>query len=58
MFSGVYLNQPVCPSVRVSVCVQDTTFCQSAGGAIKSHSVTVLVCAWFTHFDPNLHDAN
>ena len=47
MFSGVYWNQPVCPSVcasvRVSVCVQNTTFCQSAGGGTKSHSVTVLV---------------
>ena len=46
MFSGVYWNQPVCPSVCpsvrvlfcVSVCVQNTTFCQSAGGGIKSFS--------------------
>ena len=39
MFSGMYWNQPVCPSVypsvRVSVCVQDTTFCQSTGGGIN-----------------------
>ena len=47
MFSGVYWNQPVCPSVyvsaRVSVCVQNTTFCQSAGRGIKSHLVTALI---------------
>ena len=30
-------------SVFVSVCVVDTTFCQRAGGDIKSHSVTALV---------------
>ena len=30
MFSGVYWNQPVCPSVSVSVCVLNTCFCQSA----------------------------
>ena len=29
--------------VRVSVCVQNTTFCQSAGGDIKPPSVTALV---------------
>ena len=47
MFLGVYWNQPVCPSVRpcvcVSVCVQNTRFCQSAGGGIKSHLVTALI---------------
>ena len=32
-------------SVRLSLClsVQNTTFCQSAGGGIKSHSETALV---------------
>ena len=43
MFSGVYWNQTVCPSIRVSVCVQNTSFCQSAGGGIKSHLVTSLL---------------
>ena len=33
----------VCLSVHVSVCVQNTRFCQSAGGGIKSHLVTALV---------------
>ena len=36
MFSGVYRNQP-------SVCVQNTSFCQRAGGGVKSHLVTALV---------------
>ena len=31
MFSGVYWNHPVCPSVHVSVCVQNISFFQSAG---------------------------
>ena len=47
MFLGVYWNQPVCTSVRmsicVSVCIQNTGFCQSAGGDIKSYLVTALV---------------
>ena len=47
MCSGVYWNQPVCSSVyvsvRVAVCVQNTCFCQSASGGIKSHVVTALV---------------
>ena len=43
MFSGVYWNHPVCLSVCVSVCVQNTSFCQSAGRGIKSHLVTALV---------------
>ena len=54
IFSGVYLNQPVCPSVclsiHVSVFVQNTIFCQSAGGGIKSHSVTALVIVKCTVF--------
>ena len=43
MFSVVYWNQPVCLWVCVSVCVQDTSFCQSPGRDIKSHLVTALV---------------
>ena len=46
-FSGLYWNQPVCPSVhvsvRVSVGVQNNSSCQSKGGGIKSHLVTGLV---------------
>ena len=39
-----YAPVPVCVSVHVFVCVQNTSFCQSAGGeGIKSHSVTALV---------------
>ena len=43
MFLGVYWNQPVCLSTYVSVCVPNTNFCQSTGGYVKSHLVTVLV---------------
>ena len=44
MFSGVYWNQRVSTSVHVSsVCVQNTSFCQSAGGGIKLQLVTALV---------------
>ena len=47
MFSGVYWNQLVCPpvrvSIRVSVCVQTTSFCQSADGGIKTYLATALV---------------
>ena len=39
--------EPTCLSVivfvHVSLCIQNTTLCQSAGGGIKSHSVTALV---------------
>ena len=46
MLSGVYWYQPVCPyvgpCVRVSVCIQNTGFCQSAVECIKSHLVTSL----------------
>ena len=31
-------------SVRVSICVQNTCFCQSADRGIKSQLVTALVC--------------
>ena len=58
MFSGVCWNQLVylslCPSVRpVCPCVllcTNTTFCQSAGGGIKSHAETALVSAIATMF--------
>ena len=47
MLSRVFWSQPVCPSVCLFICVsvfvQNTTSCQSAGGGIKSHSVTALV---------------
>ena len=43
MFSGVYWSRPVCPSICVSICVQNTSFCQSAGGGIKSHLLTAQV---------------
>ena len=33
----------VCLRVYVSVCVQNTSVCQSAGGGIQSHLVTALV---------------
>ena len=33
----------LCPSILVSVCVQNTSFCQSAGGDIKSHLLTALI---------------
>ena len=33
----------MCPFVRVSVCVQNTGFCQSADRGIKSHLATALV---------------
>ena len=56
MFSGCTGISPlcssVCPSVRVSVCVQSTIFCQSAGEDIKSNSVTALVCAFSKHCLP------
>ena len=44
MFSectGIRLS--VRPSVRVSICVQNTSVCQSAGGGTKLHLVTALV---------------
>ena len=46
-FSGVYLNQPVCPPVCVSVWVQNASSCQRAGGGIKSYLVTALVFVAF-----------
>ena len=37
------ISLSVCPCVCVSICVQNTSFCQSAGGDIKSHLVIGLV---------------
>ena len=33
-FRGI-LDQPVCPSVQLSICIQNTSFCQTAGGGIN-----------------------
>ena len=41
VFGGIL--ESACLSVHVSVCVQNTSFCQRAGGGIKSHLVTALV---------------
>ena len=41
-FFGVYWNQPVCSSMCPSV-YKILPFCQSAGGVIRSHSVTVMI---------------
>ena len=46
MFSEVYQNQPVRLCIRVFLCpsmCKGTSFCQSAGGVIKSQLVTALV---------------
>ena len=37
-------------SIHVSIYVQNTSFCQSAGGGIKSHLVTALVPVMFSLF--------
>ena len=36
-------QESACLSIHVSVCVLNTSVCQSAGGGIKSHLVTALV---------------
>ena len=41
-----HIHSGIILSVHVSVCVQNTTFCGSAGGGIKAHSVTALVVMW------------
>ena len=50
----VYWNRPICPcirpSIRVSVCVQNASFCQNADRGVKSHSVTALVVDIITLF--------
>ena len=40
-YTGISLS--VRQSICVSICVRNTTFCQSAGRGIKSHLVTALV---------------
>ena len=58
MFSGVILESAclsirlcvlptVCPTIHVSVCVQNTSYCQSTGWGIKSHLVTALVSSLY-----------
>ena len=37
------LLESACVAIRVSVCVQNTSFCQSAGGGISSHLVKAPV---------------
>ena len=46
MFSEVDWNHPARLCIHVSICVQNTSFCQSAGRGIKSHLVTALVKQW------------
>ena len=41
VFVGILSS--ACLSVYVSICVQNTNFCQSAGGGSKSHLVTAIV---------------
>ena len=41
-YPGISLS--VCPCVYVSICVQNTSFCQSTGKVIKSQLVTSLIC--------------
>ena len=35
--------ESACLSVRLPICVQNSSFCQSTGGGIKTHLVTALV---------------
>ena len=39
--------ESACLSMCLSVCVQNTSVCQSASGGIKSHLVTALVFSEF-----------
>ena len=44
MFSGyTEISLSVCPSVHVSIFVQNSSFCQSSDWGIKSYSVTCFV---------------
>ena len=52
--SGVYSHQPVCPWIHLCVCVQNTSFCQSAGwvltlSSIYTHFNTLKKKAWGKH---------
>ena len=40
-FGGIL--ESTCASIHASVCIQNTSFYQSADGGIKSHLVTALV---------------
>ena len=52
MFSVVYWNQHVRPSIRVSVCVQNTSFCQSAGRDIPiPKQALVFMCLQYKSFE-------
>ena len=42
-YTGISLSVHLCVHVSVSICVQNTSFCQSSGGSIKLHLVTALV---------------
>ena len=42
--------ESACLSILVSIYVRNTTFCQSAGGGIESHSMTALVSNVFTYW--------
>ena len=46
--------ESACLSIHLSVCqsvyVQNTNICQRAGGGIKSHLVTALVCITFKFY--------
>ena len=46
-YTGISLS--VRPCVCTSVCVQNTIFCHSTGGGIKSHLVTALVFIQIIH---------
>ena len=41
--SILYWNQPFCPSMCVSICAQNISFCQSTGGGIMPDLVTAQV---------------
>ena len=43
------------PSVFVSISVQNTSFCQSAGRGIKSHLVIALVCLTLSQTSPSFY---
>ena len=47
------IPESACLSVCVSVCAQNTSFCQSTGGGFKSHLPTALVSATFDFSSAN-----
>ena len=62
MFSEVDQNQPVCLSVflcvHVSICVQNTSFCEGAGGGIKSRLAAALAVLGYKDFIENYKESN